>query len=46
MLSAAMSQIRDWDGSEDINLHGENRDWMLQTVLDSGICRDKNQIGG
>ena len=45
-LSAAIAQKRDWVGSEDINLHGENRECMLQTVPDHGICRGKNQTGG
>lgn len=32
-LSAAITKMRDLVGSEDINLHGENRECMLQTVL-------------
>lgn len=43
MLSAAITQTRDWVGSEDINPHGENRDCMLQTVPGNSYGRGKNQ---
>jgi len=45
-LSAAIAQMRDWVGSEDINLRGENRDCMLQTVPGGSKCRGKNQTSG
>lgn len=35
---AAISINREMEGSEDINLHGENRECMLQTAFNGRIC--------
>ena len=43
MLSATIARIRDRVGSEDINLRGESRECMLQTVPGNSTSRGKNQ---